>query len=49
MILHNFILLIILLKCLFSVVKDFLRLTRDFMDKGPNFNLYDKAAGIVFY
>lgn len=30
---------------LFSVVKDFLRLTKDFMDKGPNANLYGKAAG----
>ncbi|XP_025414176.1 uncharacterized protein LOC112686189 [Sipha flava] len=27
-----------------NVVKDFLRLTKDFMDKGPNSNLYNKAA-----
>lgn len=47
--LHNSILLIIPLKCLFSVVKDFLRLTRDFMDKGPNSNLYNKAAGIIYF
>lgn len=33
----------------FSVVKDFLRLTKDFMDKGPNSSLYNKAAGIVYY
>lgn len=31
---------------IFTVVKDFLRLTKDFMDKGPNSNLYEKAAGI---
>lgn len=34
---------------MFSVVKDFLRLTKDFMDKGPNSNLYKKAAGIILY
>jgi hypothetical protein len=34
---------------MFSVVKDFLRLTKDFMDKGPNSNLYNKAAGIFLY
>jgi len=34
---------------MFLVVKDFLRLTKDFMDKGPNSSLYHKAAGIVFF
>lgn len=34
---------------MFSVVKDFLKLTKDFMDKGPNFNLYDKVAGTINY
>lgn len=32
---------------MFSVIKDFLRLTKDFMDKGPNSSLYRKAAGIL--
>lgn len=34
---------------MFSVVKDFLRLAKDFMDKGPNPNLYHKAAGTILY
>jgi len=41
------IVLIIYILCFILVVKDFLRLAKDFMDKGPNSNLYDKAAGII--